>query len=610
MEELRRLFPGSFGEQTAKIAKAAKAKDDQAHSNLVRRKKKFEMKFDPSTQRSSVPKIVTNFEKQANAKVNIVDMSAPGVLEAALSGEIAAPFDEDDHSGAHEQENGDALMADVETVVEENPYKLPITHEIVLRGHKRLVSALTIDPSGARVLSGSYDNEIRMWDFGGMDQKFRHFRKFEPSEGHAVMSVQWSRTGDRFLVCPGSAKAKIYDRDGYAIAETIKGDMYIRDMTHTFGHVNQLNGGIWHPSEKERFMTWSVDGTLRVWDTEKLKKNLNVVKLRNPAGGRHACTAACYSPDAKKIVGASLDGTIQMWDAKRPLRPKVAKKAHEKGTDTSCVLVASDNHSLYSRGGDNTVKVWDLRKFREPVKVFTDLPNENMHTELALSPDQRFVVTGTSAPKNAGIPGKLVFISRKEREIVHSSNICESSVVRVVWNAKINQIALGCADNNMRVLYNPKFSKKGALLCAGKKTQRMMRRIAGKNTIGQIVAPHWQRKMKAPLDKRKQKFLDRKDPVKSKRPELPINGPARDGRLGQQTFAEAIVMNAKMNTMRDQDPREALLRYSAKAKADPVFLGKAYAETQPVPIYDTNEYDDDGNLVEEPKKKRQRTAGM
>lgn len=60
----------------------------------------------------------------------------------------------------------------------------------------------------------------------------------------------------------------------------------------------------------------------------------------------------------------------------------------------------------------------------------------------------------------------------------------------------------------------------------------------------------------------------------------------------------------------DQDPREALLRYSAKAKADPVFLGKAYAETQPVPIYDTNEYDDDGNLVEEPKKKRQRTAGM
>lgn len=71
----------------------------------------------------------------------------------------------------------------------------------------------------------------------GMDQKFRHFRKFEPSEGHAVMSVQWSRTGDRFLVCPGSAKAKIYDRDGYAIAETIKGDMYIRDMTHTFVRV-------------------------------------------------------------------------------------------------------------------------------------------------------------------------------------------------------------------------------------------------------------------------------------------------------------------------------------------------------------------------------------
>ena len=64
-----------------------------------------------------------------------------------------------------------------------------------------------------------------------------------------------------------------------------------------------------------------------------------------------------------------MDGTIQMWDAKRPLRPKVAKEAHEKGTSTSSVLVAPDNHSCYSRGGDHTVKVWDLRKFRKPMKV-------------------------------------------------------------------------------------------------------------------------------------------------------------------------------------------------------------------------------------------------
>ncbi len=36
---------------------------------------------------------------------------------------------------------------------------------------------------------------------------------------------------------------------------------------------------------------------------------------------------------------------------------------------------------------------------------------------------------------------------------------------------------------------------------------------------------------------------------------------------------------------RDEDPREALLKYADKATADPAFLGAAYAKTQPTPIY-------------------------
>jgi hypothetical protein len=67
-----------------------------------------------------------------------------------------------------------------------------------------------------------------------MDSKLRSFRHFCPQEGHAIMSMAWSKTGDRFLVCPGSAIARVYDRDGYLLCQTIKGDMYIRDLTHTF----------------------------------------------------------------------------------------------------------------------------------------------------------------------------------------------------------------------------------------------------------------------------------------------------------------------------------------------------------------------------------------
>eukprot|EP00479_Gromia_sphaerica_P014200 TRINITY_DN830_c0_g1_i3.p2 TRINITY_DN830_c0_g1~~TRINITY_DN830_c0_g1_i3.p2 ORF type:complete len:89 (+),score=17.78 TRINITY_DN830_c0_g1_i3:142-408(+) len=60
------------------------------------------------------------------------------------------------------------------------------------------------------------------------------------------------------------------------------------------------------------------------------------------------------------------------------------------------------------------------------------------------------------------------------------------------------------------------------------------------------------------------------------------------------------------NTLRDEDPREALLKWNKRAAAEPVFVGNAYSRTQPSTIFDTNEYDDEGNIVYRPKKKRKK----
>jgi hypothetical protein len=42
--------------------------------------------------------------------------------------------------------------------------------------------------------------------------------------------------------------------------------------------------------------------------------------------------------------------------------------------------------------------------------------------------------------------------------------------------------------------------------------------------------------------------------------------------------------------------------------ADPLFLGAAYAKTQPGTYLDENEYDSDGNVVDPKKKKRKTTS--
>jgi hypothetical protein len=45
----------------------------------------------------------------------------------------------------------------------------PTSNHACMQGHTKLVSSITVDPSGARVVSGSMDGTIRLWDFGGRD---------------------------------------------------------------------------------------------------------------------------------------------------------------------------------------------------------------------------------------------------------------------------------------------------------------------------------------------------------------------------------------------------------------------------------------------------------
>ncbi|KAJ2767522.1 hypothetical protein IWQ57_003918 [Coemansia nantahalensis] len=54
------------------------------------------------------------------------------------------------------------------------------------------------------------------------------------------------------------------------------------------------------------------------------------------------------------------------------------------------------------------------------------------------------------------------------------------------------------------------------------------------------------------------------------------------------------------DTIRDEDPREALLKYAAVAAADPKFIAPSYAKTQAEPVFD------DSGTSEVPEMKRRK----
>ncbi|KAG6891420.1 hypothetical protein C0992_007199 [Termitomyces sp. T32_za158] len=264
--------------------------------------------------------------------------------------------------------------------------------------------------------------------------------------------------------------------------------------------------------------------------------------------------------------------------------------AHAKGTETGSMTFSVDGHSILTRGGDDTVKLWDLRSFKKPVATRSELVTLYPHTNAMFSPDDKYVITGSGATAKAG-RGKLMFLEKKTLEVVKSLEV-ESTPVRVYWHSKINQIVTGLSNGQIVVLYSPTTSMNGAKLLANKGPPRKVtiEDMSDALAAPAIMTPHslpMFRDMDPGRGTKRKAEKNRLDPRKSRRPELPVTGPGKGGRVGASA-TQHVVQNLVRDTTRDEDreptfihrvmvaldvmnPREALLRYANKAENDPLW---------------------------------------
>lgn len=70
------------------------------------------------------------------------------------------------------------------------------------------------------------------------------------------------------------------------------------------------------------------------------------------------------------------------------------REAHVQGSDITCLRFAKFSQTLMSRCMDGTLKIWDLRKFGQPMAIYQDLPNCNEQTQCCFSPDEQLILTG------------------------------------------------------------------------------------------------------------------------------------------------------------------------------------------------------------------------
>lgn len=82
-----------------------------------------------------------------------------------------------------------------EDMAAENPYYLPITQNLTLSHGCKPLTAIGVDPAGARVATGGFDFDVKLWDFGGMDNACRPFKAFRPCEEHQIKHLDFSPSG-------------------------------------------------------------------------------------------------------------------------------------------------------------------------------------------------------------------------------------------------------------------------------------------------------------------------------------------------------------------------------------------------------------------------------
>ncbi|ORY87833.1 WD40-repeat-containing domain protein, partial [Protomyces lactucae-debilis] len=467
---------------------------------------------------------------------------------------------------------------------------LPCSHEIKLGGHSRPVSGLALDPSGARVVTGSRDGQLCLWDFGGMSAERRPFKTTQTQEGHQIRACSFNATGRLILVVAATWQPTILTRDGDDVGQIVRGDPYLRDLKGTAGHVSECTGGAWHPKLAEQCASSSADSTIRLWDVNNFKrcKQVLVHKARVAGQGKIKCSAMAYSTDGKMIGGAYADGTLSLWSTDGPThRPMggIVLEAHGVGDTVTGLAFSQDGHSFASRGA-SVVKLWDQRMFKSPIHSTNQpLPNRDYEeTNVLFSPNNQQILTPTSQGSSAHI---AVF-SSKTLDLLQRIAF-SSPCMRVDYHAKLDQILAAHADGTVSVLFDPDRSSHGAKLVLAKAPKhRHVDDLAETMAVETIAYDADAEKAGADpvlgggssaMLKRMQTEA-RKDPKRSHRPDLPSD---------ERKLERKVIDSARQYL--EEDPREALLKYDQKAKEKPMFTS-VYGDA-PTIFAEPDEQEDD-----------------
>jgi WD40 repeat protein len=233
-------------------------------------------------------------------------------------------------------------------------YTLFTSNQHTFRGHTGNVYSVGFSPDGKRLVSGSDDKTIKVWDAQTGQQTLS-------LQGHTgpVLSVAFSPDGKRLLSGSGDGGVKLWD------AQTGQQSLSLQVHTHVVFSVG------FSPDGKRLASASGLE--LEVWGAQsgQLTRSLSPPGLRGKIDRCRWFTSVVFSPDGKRLASASQDletpdgkafGEAKVWDAQTG-QLILSLKGHT--SRVTSVAFSPDRQRLASASEDQTVKVWDAHTGQE-----------------------------------------------------------------------------------------------------------------------------------------------------------------------------------------------------------------------------------------------------
>lgn len=270
-----------------------------------------------------------------------------------------------------------------------------------LEGHAEGVTNVAVTPDGKRAVSAGYDQTLRIWDV-------ERGKALHILEGLAEgpYSVVITPDGQRAVSGSNDKTLKIWEIESGKLLSTFAGDKVLAitsDGQHLIsgdgttlsirrldsGDVLQTLDDYGGPpvalSRDGRVLVASgqYDHSLKVWDLESGKE------LRTLRGHSSHVLAVVLTPDGRRSLSGSRDGTLKLWDLAAVERA-VSNEGHE---GVKAIAITPDGQRAVSAGSDWQLMAWDIEGGR---LLFKLEGHEGGVNAVAITPDGRCAVSASS----------------------------------------------------------------------------------------------------------------------------------------------------------------------------------------------------------------------